>query len=143
MNRCKSLVSAAAKSGVLALAALTTAVLVQPLPAVAQVPESLGGLRTFPVQARRGTLAVLSTTEAEIDGKLLRMAPGMRLLSPQNSLIMLHTVIGKEYVVNYNIEPSTGMLHTAWILNKEETALPRAGSAPSHNFRFDSDANPG
>ena len=111
-------------------------------PALAQVPGDLGGSRTFPDQAKRGTLTILSTVDAQIDGKPVRMAPGMRLLSPQNSLVMLHTVIGKQYVVNFRIEPSTGMLHTAWILNKAEIALPRPGSTEQRNFRFESDADP-
>ena len=106
------------------------------------MPGELGGSRTFPEQAKRGTLAILSTVDAEIDGKPVRMAPGMRLLSPQNSLVMLHSVVGKQYVVNFRIEPSTGMLHTAWILNKAEIALPRPGSGEQRNFRFESDADP-
>ena len=112
-------------------------------PAFAQIHGELGGIRTFPDQAKRGNLAILSTVDAEIDGKPVRMAPGMRLFSPQNSLVMLHSVIGKQYTVNYRMEPSTGMLHTAWILNKAEIALPRPGSTGvQRNFRFESDADP-
>ena len=111
-------------------------------PAFAQMHGELGGVRTFPEQAKRGTLAILSTVNAEIDGKPVRMAPGMRLFSPQNSLVMLHSSIGKQYVVNYRMEASTGMLHIAWILTKAEIALPRAGSGDQRNFRFESDADP-
>ena len=111
-------------------------------PAFAQMQGDLGGVRTFPEQAKRGNLAVLSTVDAEIDGKAVRMAPGMRLFSPQNSLVMLHSVIGKQYIVNYRMEGSSGMLHTAWVLNKAEIALPRAGSGVQRNFRFETDADP-
>ncbi len=147
MNRCSPLLiqlraSVSIAMRATAIAGLTAAAVLQPMTAAAQVPESLGGIRTFPEQARRGTLAILSTVEAKIDGTPIRMAPGMRLRSPQNSLIMLHMVIGKEYAVNYTIEKSTGMLHTAWILNKEELALPREGSGVKRNFRFESDADP-
>ena len=143
MNRCFSLTARFRQFiRMAALAGLTACAALQPLTATAQVPGSLGGVRTFPEQARRGTLAILSTVEAEIDGKPVRMAPGMRLLSPQNSLIMLHMVIGKQYAVNYTIEKSTGMLHTAWILNSDELARAREGSAPIRNFRFESDAEP-
>ena len=124
------------------LLALCAAGLLPAGTALAQVPGELGGSRPFPEQAKRGTLAILSTVDAEIDGKPVRMAPGMRLLSPQNSLVMLHSVVGKQYVVNFRIEPSTGMLHTAWILNKAEIALPRPGSGEQRNFRFESDADP-
>ena len=147
MNRCTSpllalLHKARPTLHAAALVTLTVATVSYVSPVVAQVPGSLGGVRTFPEQARRGTLSVLSTVEAQIDGTPVRMAPGMRLMSPQNSLIMLHMVIGKQYAVNYTIEKSTGMLHTAWILNKEELALPREGSGVKRNFRFESDADP-
>ncbi|MGP1682207.1 MAG: hypothetical protein ACTS8S_07765 [Giesbergeria sp.] len=108
-------------------------------PVFAQSQGELGGVRTFPEQARRGKLAILSTVDAEIDGKPVRMAPGMRLFGTQNALVMLHTVVGKEFVVNYRMEGSSGMLHTAWILTKAETDLARAGSAPKRNFNFESD----
>ena len=147
MNRCMTSLfqfrtAYAAARRAAAVAAFAAVGLLQPWSAAAQMPESLGGVRTFPEQARRGTLVILSTVEAKIDGTPIRMAPGMRLRSPQNSLIMLHAVIGKEYAVNYTIEKSTGMLHTAWILNKEELALPREGGGVQRNFRFESDANP-
>ncbi len=139
---CASVIAVTRFSAVAAVAVIALAGLAQPLVAIAQVPDSLGGIRTFPVQALRGKLAILSTVEATIDGKPIRMAPGMRLRSPQNSLVMLHMVIDKEYAVNYTIEPSTGMLHTAWILNKEELALPREGSGVKRNFFFNSDPTP-
>ncbi len=110
--------------------------------AFAQMHGEIGGVRTFPEQAKRGNLAIFSTVNAQIDGKPVRMAPGMRLFSPQNSLVMLHSVIGKQFTVNYRMEGSSGMLHTAWILNKAEIALPRAGSTVPQNFRFESDADP-
>ncbi|RCX09171.1 hypothetical protein IP95_01877 [Extensimonas vulgaris] len=90
-----------------------------------QVPFGLGNVRNFPEAALRGKLAVLSTVDAELNGRAIRMAPGMRLFSPQNSLVMLHTVIGQSFKVNYVIEPSTGMLLTAWILTEAEAAQPR------------------
>ena len=52
----------------------------------------------------------------------------MRLFSPQNTLIMAHTVLGKPFKVNYVLEVSTGMLHAAWILTEGEAAKPFKGS---------------
>ncbi|MDA8453975.1 hypothetical protein M4R22_04285 [Acidovorax sp. GBBC 3334] len=137
MNRCqphthlfrsRRLRSAAAL--LLALGAAAASV-----PAAAQqVQPSLGGVRNFPDAALRGTLVVLSTAEAQINGNTVRMAPGMRIFSPQNSLVMAHTVIGQSFTVNYVIEPSTGMLHAAWILSKAEAAQPRKGSGGSSLF---------
>ncbi|MBY0454189.1 MAG: hypothetical protein K2Q11_04805 [Burkholderiaceae bacterium] len=89
------------------------------------VPLSLGAERNFPDAALRGKLVVTSSGQAEINGTAIRMAPGMRLFSPQNTLVMLHTVLGQSFTVNYLIEHSTGMLITAWILSSSEAAQPR------------------
>lgn len=139
MTRCPPLRRRALSTVLVALCALLPLAVA---PARAQMHAELGGVRTFPEQARRGTLAVLSTVDAEIDGKPVRMAPGMRLFSPQNSLVMLHSVIGKQFTVNYRMEGSSGMLHTAWILTKAESDLPRAGAGAQTNLRFESDTNP-
>ncbi|MBX3631803.1 MAG: hypothetical protein ABS38_10760 [Acidovorax sp. SCN 68-22] len=139
MTRCPPLRRRALSTVLVALCALLPLAVA---PARAQMHGELGGVRTFPEQARRGTLAVLSTVDAEIDGKPVRMAPGMRLFSPQNSLVMLHSVIGKQFTVNYRMEGSSGMLHTAWILTKAESDLPRAGAGAQTNLRFESDTNP-
>ena len=98
-------------------------------PATAQniQPTALTGQRNFPEAALRGTLVITSATTATINGNAIRMAPGMRLLSPENGLVMLHTVVGQEFTANYLIENSTGMLLTAWILSRAEAAQARAG----------------
>jgi hypothetical protein len=98
------------------------------LPAAAQVEPGLGMNRPFPEAALRGTLTLSTTAEAVLNGKSIRMAPGMRLFSPQNTLIMAHTVLGQTFKVNYVLEASTGMLHAAWILTEREAAQPRKGS---------------
>ena len=68
------------------------------------------------------------------------MAPGMRLFSPQNSLVMAHTVLGQTFKVNYLIEPSTGMLQSAWILSQGEADQPRKGSdSVERNYRSEFD----
>ena len=98
-------------------------------------------MRNFPDAALRGTLTLNSLTEATLNGRSIRMAPGMRLLSPQNTLVMLHGVLGQSYKVNYVIENSTGMLLTAWILTKGEADVPRKGSdTVERNYRTESDA---
>ena len=123
------------------VAGLAFALLGATLPAAAQVVPGLGGMRNFPDAALRGTLTLNSLTEATLNGRSIRMAPGMRLLSPQNTLVMLHGVLGQSYKVNYVIENSTGMLLTAWILTKGEADVPRKGSdAVERNYRTESDA---
>ncbi|OJX33274.1 MAG: hypothetical protein BGO74_16445 [Burkholderiales bacterium 68-12] len=111
-------------------------------PAAAQntLPTALGGQRNFPEAALRGTLVITSATTAEINGQAIRMAPGMRLLNPQNGLVMLHTALGQKHTVNYLIEHSTGMLLTAWILSTDEAAQARAGGVSGHNYRTGADA---
>ena len=112
----------------LAFAALACGVLSAALPAAAQVLPGLGISRPFPDAAKRGTLTFTSTAEAQLNGKPIRVAPGMRLFSPQNTLLMTHSVLGQPFKVNYVLEASTGMLHAAWILTEGEAAKPLKGS---------------
>jgi len=119
---------------------LGCAMLWGPLPASAQVQGALGVSRTFPDAALRGTLTITATSDATLNGRPIRMAPGMRLFSPQNSLIMAHMVLGQSFKVNYLIEPSTGMLQSAWILSQGEADQPRKGSdSVERNYRAESD----
>ena len=143
MNRCTTtshpILSLAPQSRGL-LAGLACALALCALPAAAQVQPGLGGVRTFPDAALRGNLTLNSATEATLNGRTIRMAPGMRLLSPQNTLVMIHSVLGQSYKVNYVIENSTGMLLTAWILTQGEAEQPRKGSdTVERNFRAESD----
>ena len=121
-------------------AAVACALLCGALPVSAQVQPGLGGMRTFPDAAQRGTLTLNTASEATLNGRTIRLAPGMRLLSPQNTLVMMHTVLGQSYKVNYVIENSTGMLITAWILTQGEAEQPRKGSdTVERNYRTEYD----
>ena len=123
------------------IAAVACALLCSALPVSAQVQPGLGGMRTFPDAAQRGTLTLNTVSDATLNGRTIRLAPGMRLLSPQNTLVMMHTVLGQSYKVNYVIENSTGMLITAWILTQGEAEQPRQGSdTVERNYRTDYDA---
>ncbi|RKR68259.1 hypothetical protein C8C94_2766 [Acidovorax sp. 94] len=147
MNRCtttsspaSSLTSPTAPARKL-IAAVACALLCGTLPVSAQVQPGLGGMRTFPDAAQHGTLTLNTASEATLNGRTIRLAPGMRLLSPQNTLVMMHTVLGQSYKVNYVIENSTGMLITAWILTQGEAEQPRKGSdTVEHNYRSEYDA---
>ncbi|OGA61031.1 MAG: hypothetical protein A2710_06500 [Burkholderiales bacterium RIFCSPHIGHO2_01_FULL_64_960] len=146
MNRCTttsspafSLTSPTAPARKL-IAAVACALLCGTLPVSAQVQPGLGGMRTFPDAAQRGTLTLNTASEATLNGRTIRLAPGMRLLSPQNTLVMMHTVLGQSYKVNYVIENSTGMLITAWILTQGEAEQPRKGSdTVERNYRTEYD----
>ena len=111
------------------------------LPAASQVQSALGITRTFPDAALRGTLTITAASDATLNGRPIRMAPGMRLFSPQNTLVMAHMVLGQTFKVNYLIEPSTGMLLSAWILSQGEADQPRKGSdSVDRNYRAESDS---
>ena len=142
MNRCNTSLSLKPRLGrYLVAAGIACSFIGTALPLAAQVQPGLGGTRTFPDAALRGTLTLNTISEATLNGRTIRVAPGMRLLSPQNTLVMLHGVLGQSYKVNYVIENSTGMLLTAWILTEGEAAQPRKGSdAVERNYRAESDA---
>jgi len=133
MNRCPTTPSPFTRA---LLAGLACAWLGATLPAAAQVPAGLGGVRTFPDAALRGVLTLNTVSEATLNGRAIRLAPGLRLLSPQNTLVMVHSVLGQSYKVNYVIEASTGMLLTAWILTENEAAQPRKGNSDTVQFNF-------
>jgi hypothetical protein len=115
------------------------AALAAAVPTSAQVQPGLGGTRTFPDASLRGVLTLVSSSEATLNGRSVRVAPGMRLMSPQNTLVIPHSVFGQRFKVNYLIENSTGMLLTAWILTEGEAAQSRQGKdAVQFNFRTES-----
>ena len=105
-------------------------------PAHAQTPLTQ---RTFPEAAQRGTLTLVSAAAAEIDGKPVRLAPGLRIFNPRNALVFAHTLVGRRMKVNYVIEASTGRLHTVWLLTEAEARQPRKkGGAAATNIRTES-----
>ena len=113
-----------------------------PVPALAQDATQQAGpasLRNFPEAALRGKLVVTGMYDARLDGKPIRMAPGMRLFSPQNTLVQAHTVLEKPLTVNYVLENSTGMLLTAWVLGKDEAAQKRPGASGRSFLWFGAD----
>ena len=129
MQRCTSLPA-------MALAAM----LALPLAAQAQQAPTPAGQRNFPEAALRGDLKVLNAAEAELNGKPVRLAPGLRIFNPQNALVFAHSLINQPLRVNYLIEASTGMLLTAWILSEEEARQPRKGSdTVQTNIRTEAD----
>jgi len=51
--------------------------------------------------------------------------------------------LGQRFKVNYVIEPSTGLLISAWILTKAEASQSRkASDSVGRNFRVESDTTP-
>ena len=91
-------------------------------------PARPGPLTPLPEAALRGTLSINTASEATLNGKTIRMAPGMRLFSPRTPWSW-RTPWGQTFKVNYVLENSTGMLHAAWILTEGEAAQPRKGGS--------------
>ena len=132
MTRCTPL-SALALAAALAL----------PLAAGAQQAPTPAGQRPFLPAALRGSLKIVNTAEAELNGKAIRLAPGLRIFNPQNALVFAHSLAGQSVKVNYVTEASTGMLLTAWILTEAEARQPRKGDdAIITNIRTEPAATP-
>ena len=84
-------------------------------------------VRSFPDTAPRGKIAFKSPPQIEVDGKADRLSPGARIRDERGMLAMSGALQGKEFVVNFRREASTGMVHEVWILTAEEQKVKRDG----------------
>jgi hypothetical protein len=84
-------------------------------------------VRVFPETAVRGKMAFKSPPQIELDGKADKLSPGARIRDERGMLAMSGTLQGKEFVVNFKREASTGMVHEVWILTPEEQKVKRDG----------------
>ena len=84
-------------------------------------------VRSFPETAVRGKIAFKSPPQIELDGKADRLSPGARIRDERGMLAMSGVLQGKEFVVNFRREASTGMVHEVWILTAEEQKVKRDG----------------
>lgn len=91
-----------------------------PLHATAQMTPNPAGGRNFPDAALRGELLIIDAGQAQINGKAVRLAPGLRIFNQDNALVFAHQLAGKKLKVNYALEVSTGMLHQVWLLSEAE-----------------------
>ena len=116
MNRCVATSRARATLPALAfaLAAATTTLL--PASAIAQAH------RNFPQTALRGVIAFTSPSDATLNTKPIRLAPGARIHGVDNMLVMSGTLAGQRFAANYTLEPN-GMLYEIWLLSKEEAKV--------------------
>lgn len=96
-----------------ALAAAAAVCLVSP--AAAQVQ------RHFPPDALRGALTVTSPSDALMNGKPARLAPGLRIRGQNNMLQMSGTLIGAKLLVHYTRDID-GLIKDVWILTPQEAA---------------------
>lgn len=127
MNRCKKPTNALT---FIALCAAAAGLFPSGAAAQSDVPrpqtqnESLVGGRTFPIGTLRGKFMVVDGVDVELDGKPDRLAPGARIRSAQNMLVMAGSITGQKYLVNYTRD-AAGMLREVWILTPEEAVAKR------------------
>ena len=117
MNRCllPSLMAAPLLAAAITCAAHTALPTVQTALAAAQP-----GQRNFPSHAQRGILRIDQMPYVQLNGQTIRTAPGFRLFSADNQLILAHTIHDQSLQVVYVKEANTNWLLTAWILTPEE-----------------------
>jgi hypothetical protein len=94
---------------------------------LAQIQGS-SNIRKFPPDARRGELIVLSAPDVSIDGKMDRMAPGVRIRDASNALVLSNMLVNTRVVVNYTRD-NTGLVQNVWVLNPEEAKLKMPGDS--------------
>ena len=110
--------------------------------ALALLTASLGvalaqPVRQFPQGTQAGTLVVSTPPEATIDGKALRLAPGVRIQGPDNMQVMSAALVGRSFVVAY-LRDAYGLVSRIWLLNEAEIDAVRESLAPVINFSFGS-----
>lgn len=75
--------------------------------------------RVLPADAKRGQLTVTSNTTATVEDRMLRFAPGLRILSQENRLLKPQQLADQTLAVRYKLD-LYGQLLTVWILTDEE-----------------------
>ena len=92
---------------------LAAALVACTLPAAAQMQ------RIFPANALRGELVVTQPPEALLNGRPARLAPGARIRSDGNLLMVSGALSGQRRVVNYTLD-TAGQLKDVWVLTPAE-----------------------
>ncbi len=129
MNRCKATSNALFPIASYALLAGVTGLF--PLESRAQVMnapqtqnEAQAGGRNFPIDTLRGKLHLVNAPQIELDGQPERLAPGARIRSAQNMLVMPGSLAGQKLLVNYTRD-AAGLVHQVWILTPDEANIAR------------------
>jgi hypothetical protein len=94
--------------------------------------------RPFPANALRGELVVRLSPEVELNGRPQRLAPGARVRSEANLLVMPATLMGSPLVVNYTLD-GLGQVKEVWILSPAERAQQPWPTRPEQSSRWQFD----
>ncbi len=96
--------------------------------------EALLGGRNFPAGALRGSFMVLNAPEIQLDGQPDRLAPGVRIRSAHNLLVLASNLTGQNLLVNYTRD-AAGLVRDVWLLTPQEARAERASvERPLLNF---------
>ena len=77
--------------------------------------------RIFQANALRGELIVMQPPEALLNGKPIRLAPGVHIRNTSNMVQLSGSLQGQKLAVNYTLDPA-GELRDVWILSETEWA---------------------
>ena len=77
--------------------------------------------RNFPATAMRGTMSAGMYPQITINGQTQTLAPGAKIMSTQNTIMMPSTLMNNVYIVNYTLD-TQGLVNMVWILTNEELA---------------------
>ncbi|MDP1691522.1 MAG: hypothetical protein Q8L49_06160 [Burkholderiaceae bacterium] len=102
-------------------------VLCAALPAQAQ--------RVFQANALRGELVVTQPPEALLNGRPVRMAPGLRIRNPLNMIQLSGSLLDQKLAVNYTLD-GAGELREVWILSQAELAKKPWPTTPQEAQRW-------
>jgi hypothetical protein len=94
-----------------------------PMAAQAQTVVAPQRMVPIPVRARRADITFNGTQFVLVNGKQAQLAPGVRIFSRQNMLLLYGSLNGVA-TAKYLRERSTGMLMSIWILTDDEIAVP-------------------
>lgn len=76
-------------------------------------------IRQFPQNTRVGRIRFGQFPEASLNGKTIRLGPGVRIIGQDNLLVTPGTLHGKTHVVGYVTGPANDII-TLWLLTDDE-----------------------
>jgi hypothetical protein len=79
--------------------------------------------RNFPANAMRGVFTATVYPQVTINGQAMQLAPGAKIFSQQNTILMHTNLVNSAVIVNYTLD-AQGYVSRVWILTQEELALP-------------------
>ena len=97
--------------------------------------------RNFPATALRGELRVTQPPELLVNNRPARLAPGARIRSADNMMVLSGAVVGTPLLVHYTLDPS-GLVLDVWVLTPAEAARKPWPVTPeqAQTWRFNADA---